>query len=204
MSEYPSMSHKSRELQKQEDSPERRARKVISGSAKTRKKSGLSKFTDMMISEDATNVKSYIFMDVLIPAFKKAISDIVTNGIDMILYGETGRNKKKSTTSKISYRSFYERDNDRPREREYSRSHSAFDYDEIIFDTRGDAQACLYEMENILEKYTYVSVGDLYDIAEISVPNHIVNNYGWTSLRNASVARVRDGYTIKLPKAMPL
>ena len=28
--------------------------------------------------------------------------------------------------------------------------------------------------------------------------------YGWTDIRNASVIRVRDGYMIKLPKALPL
>lgn len=58
------------------------------------KKSEMQKFADVFISEDVNNVKSYIVMDVLVPAIKKAISDIVTNGIDMILYGETGKSKR--------------------------------------------------------------------------------------------------------------
>ena len=53
-------------------------------------------------------MKSYIVMDVLVPAIKKAISDIVTNGIDMILYGEAGKSKKNSTASKVSYQKFYD------------------------------------------------------------------------------------------------
>ena len=34
--------------------------------------------------------------------------------------------------------------------------------------------------------------------------NYTDNKYGWTDIRNASVIRVRDGYMIKLPKALPL
>ena len=29
------------------------------------------------------------------------------------------------------------------------------------------------------------------------------NKYGWTHLRSADVQRVRDGYLLKLPKALP-
>ena len=54
----------------------------------------MQKFADVFISEDVNNVKSYIVMDVLVPAIKKAISDIVTNGIDMILYGKLGNQKR--------------------------------------------------------------------------------------------------------------
>lgn len=38
----------------------------------------------MFISEDAGNIKSYVVLDVLVPAIKKAIADIVTGGIDML------------------------------------------------------------------------------------------------------------------------
>ena len=94
MEEYKPNSHKSKEEQKNLV-PEKRVEKVISGTVKSKKKSEMQKFADVFISEDVNNVKSYIVMDVLVPAIKKAISDIVTNGIDMILYGETGKSKKE-------------------------------------------------------------------------------------------------------------
>ena len=80
-------SHRSREASADQNS-ERKIKKVVTSPVKTKKNDG-RKLANIFISEDAANVKSYVFMDVLVPAIKKAISDIVTNGIDMILYGET-------------------------------------------------------------------------------------------------------------------
>lgn len=93
MEEYKPNSHRSKEERK-ESIPEKHVEKVISGTVKPKKKSEMQKFADVFISEDVNNVKSYIVMDVLVPAIKKAISDIVTNGIDMILYGEAGKSKR--------------------------------------------------------------------------------------------------------------
>ena len=53
------------------------------------------------------------------------------------------------------------------------------------------------------EAYQVVSVADFYDLVGVS-GNYTDNKYGWTDIRNASVIRVRDGYMIKLPKALPL
>ena len=80
MEEYKPNSHKSKEDQKGAVS-EKKVEKVIAGTVKSKKKSEIRKFTDVFISEDIDNVKSYILLDVLIPAIKKAISDVVTNGI---------------------------------------------------------------------------------------------------------------------------
>jgi len=48
-----------------------------------------------------------------------------------------------------------------------------------------------------------VSVADLYELVGIQ-GSYTDNKYGWTkNIRNASVVRVRDGYLLKLPKALP-
>mgnify|MGYP004450855969 CR=1 FL=1 len=83
MENYPSNSHKARE-----EVAEKKVEKVVSGKTSTKKKSGMRKLSDTFLSEDVSNVKSYIFSEVLLPAAKKLVSDIVTNGIDMLLYGE--------------------------------------------------------------------------------------------------------------------
>lgn len=196
MEEYKSNSHKSRaEAAKQE----RKVEKVVTGTVKAKKKGGLHKFTDVFISEDASNVKSYIFMDVLVPAIKKAISDIVTNGIEMMLYGESGR-KKSSNASRISYRDYYKDDR---RSRERSSTRSGYDFDDIILDNRGEAEDVLSRMDELIETYGLVSVADFYDLVGIT-GNYTDNKYGWTDIRSANVIRVRDGYMIKLPRALPL
>lgn len=196
MEEYASNSHKSRaEAAKQDHKVE----KVVSGTVKTKKKTGLNKMANVFISEDAGNVKSYILMDVLVPAVKKAISDIVTNGIEMMLYGETGR-KKNSNSSRISYRDYY-KDDRRPRDRGVSRS--SYDYDDIILETRGEAEDVLSRMDEIMDTYGIVSVADFYDLVGIT-GSFTDNKYGWTNIRSANVLRTRDGYMIKLPRATPI
>jgi hypothetical protein len=56
----------------------------------------------------------------------------------------------------------------------------------------------------VSSEYGIVSVGDLYDLANITNDNYTLNKYGWTNLRDAKVVPTRDGYMIKLPRALPL
>lgn len=201
MEDYKSNSHKFKE-ERQEAPAERKVEKIITGSAKPKKKNEIQKFADVFISEDVVNVKSYILLDVLVPAIKKAISDIVTNGIDMVLYGETGHTKKNSTASKISYRNYYDKSSDR-RDFTSSRTKPGYSYDDIVLDNRGEAEDVLSRMDELISTYGLVSVADLYDLVGIT-GNYTDNKYGWTDIRSASTVRVRDGYMIKLPKALPL
>lgn len=200
--DYKPNSHKYKEETKNPSNDTKKVEKVIKGVAKTKKKNEIQKFADVFISEDATNVKSYIFEDVLIPSIKNAISDIVGNGINMILFGKSGTHKSNSAASKISYRSYYDRANDRRSVGE-TRTRSGYSYDEIVLDSRGEAEDVLSRMEELISTYGLVSVADLYDMVGIT-GNYTDNKYGWTDIRIASVVRVRDGYMLKLPKALPL
>lgn len=202
MEEYGPNSYKSKEEQKKIDEiPEKNIGKVIAGSAKSKKKGEIQKFADVFISEDASNVKSYIFLEVIVPAIKKAISDVVTNGIDMILYGQSGKNRKNnSTTTKVSYGKHYNDDSEWKR----SQPRTGFNYDDIIFENRGDAESVLDAMNEIISTYGVVSVGDLYDLADVSTDNFTVHKYGWKDIGGCRAVRVRDGYILKLPKATPI
>lgn len=201
MDEYKPNSHKSKEENKNSTDPssDKKVEKVVTGKARVKKKSELSKFADSMISEDAANVKSYILMDVLMPAIKKAVVDIVTDGINMILYGETSTASRKSSGSKISYRKFYEDD----RRESRSDRRRRYDYNEVIFDSRRDAEEVLSSMDDLLDRYKVVSVMDFYDLADQDSV-YTDRYYGWTNLHTAEVVRVRDGYAIKLPKPLSL
>lgn len=194
MENYPSNSHKARE-----EVAEKKVEKVVSGKTSTKKKSGIRKLSDTFLSEDVSNVKSYIFSEVLLPAAKKLVSDIVTNGTNMLLYGEI--KNKKGNSSKVSYSRYYD---DRSRDYRSPVVRNNFDYDEIIFETRGDAEAVLDAMYDILNQYKVVSVAELYDLASITTHNYTCNDYGWIDLRGSSVVRVRDGYILKLPRALAI
>ena len=199
--EYKSNSHRSKEGKTEALTDRKKVEKVVHGRVRTKPKSGISKITDIFISEDAANVKSYIVMDVLVPAVKKAISDIVRDGIDMILYGESRGRKNSSASGYVSYRD-YSRSDDRDRFRD-SRSRSSYAHDDIVLDSRGEAEEVLTRMDELIDTYGNVSVADLYDLVGKS-SEYTDNKYGWTNIRNAEPIRVRDGYMLKLPKALPI
>ena len=87
--------------------------------------------------------------------------------------------------------------------REAGSAKTRFDYNDIIFETRGDAELVLSELDELMDTYEMVSIQDLYSAAGLDCP-YTYNNYGWTNIRSAAVIRVNDGYMIKLPKAKPL
>ena len=200
MVDYKPNSHRSKENQKDTSADRKKLEKVVTGTVKTKKKGEIRKFTDVFVSEDISNVKNYIFMDVLVPAIKKAISDIVTSGTNMILYGGTG-GSRSSRVDRISYTDYSKRNSACPVDN--YRSRSGYSYDDIILESRGEAEEVLTRMDELVEQYGVVSVADLYDLVGKSC-EYTDNKYGWTNIRNAEPIRVRDGYMLKLPKALPI
>lgn len=202
MEDYKPNSNKFKEEQKQRES-DKKIEKVVTGKVITRKKSKVSRFLGEFISEDARSVKSYVLGEVLIPAIKKAISDIVTDGIDIILYGESRGNRKRSTADRVSYRNYYDTNRRTSMNERQALAAGSYSYDDIILNTRGEAEDVLARMDELMETYGLVRVADLYDLVGIT-GNYTDNKYGWTNIRNAEVIRVRDGYMIKMPRAVPI
>lgn len=202
---YPPNSHKFKEEQKNAVTEEKRVQKVVKGPVKT-KKNEVRKLADIFISEDITSVKNYIFMDVLVPAVKKAIYDIVTNGIDMFLYGGTGKGKSSSPSgAKVSYRNYYDQKNTNNgyRGSENTRNQSGFDYDDLEFENRGDAEAVIGQMQGAIVKYGFVTVADLFDMVDLPTP-YTSQKYGWMDVSSAEVIRFRGKYRLRLPRAVPI
>jgi len=199
-------SHKSKKTnalvvaEDKENREEKKVEKVITGTVRAKKK---NKFMEAFFSEEVSSVKSYILVDVLIPAAKKAFSDVITSGIDMILYGENGRRKKNSHASKVSYRSYYDREPERRRTYDALPVRASYSFDDIILDSRGEAEEVFMRMDELIDRYEVVSVFDLFELVGLPT-NYTDNKYGWTDIQRAKVIRVRDGYLLQLPKPMPL
>ncbi|NLD50533.1 MAG: hypothetical protein GX660_25610 [Clostridiaceae bacterium] len=196
--DYRTNSHRSKEL-----NTEKKVEKVVTGNVKTVKKNELKKFKDIFVSEDASNVKSYILFDILVPAIKKAISDVVTNGIAILLYGESGaKNTNFSTASRISYVDY--RNQYDSRNSTQNRVRGAYDYDDIVIPNRTDAENVIMRMDELIFKYGVASVGDLYDLVGLTSHNYTDNYYGWNDFRGAKAVPVNGGYLLKLPRPMPI
>lgn len=194
---YPSNSHRSKTSEK-----ERNSKKVISGNVVTRKKSLGKKIGETFLGDDTKSVGQYILYDVLIPAAKSTISDMVTGGIEMLLFGESrssGRSRRSRTYS--NYSSYYSGERERKPTIYHSRSRHSFD--DIILETREDAEEILTSLVDYIEDYGQATVSDLYDFLG-KTGDFTDNKWGWDNLRTASVSRVREGYLLNLPKPIPL
>ena len=92
----------------------------------------------------------------------------------------------------------------RKSERQYQDDrNNQFCNNNIVFNSRGDAEAVLMSMDELISQYEVVRVADLYDLAGIT-GDYTDYRYGWTDIRSARIERVRDGYIIRMPKALPL
>lgn len=198
--DYKPNSNRFKEQQKEASVEKKKIEKVITGKVKLKKKTGLQKMAGAMFAEDAEKVKSYIIMDVLLPTIADGITDILKKSIDAIFGRKSSRSDSRS--SKVSYRSYYDNP-DRGASNARSKS-GVYDYDDIIFNSRGEAEEVLDRMDELIDVYGNVSVAEFYDLAGVS-SEWTSNKYGWTDIHTAKVVRVSgDGYMIKLPRVIPL
>ena len=211
---YPVNSHKSRvrEPAKKttvEKQDERRTEKVISGHAITQKKGIFKRMTESFLGEDSRSIGEYIVQDVLILAAKRMICDAVGWGgaAEMILFGDRnigkGSRRDGGRGTHTSYGSYYKDTRDGRTDsgrRNISReARSKHDFDEVIFETRGDAEEVLFSLSELIVDYGEATVRDFYDFAGISA-SFTDEKYGWTDLRGVRVRPLRTGYAIDLPR----
>ena len=183
--------------------------KIVTGTVERKKKGFFKSITDNVFADDTKSVGSYILYDILLPAAKSMISEMVGGGIEMLLFGERrgGKNIRRDgvRSSVTSYGDYYNDDrNSRGREpsrgREMSRTaRSRHDFDEIIIPTRGEAEQVLDKLVDLTIQYHEATVADLYELTNVAT-EFTDRKYGWRSLKYAEVKRYRNGYIIDLPQ----
>lgn len=189
---YKSNSHKSKNLESKE-----RTASVVKGTVHQKKNSALKKFAGNFLSEDIEDTENYILSDLLIPTAKRLALDI----FEALLGLNTSSSKHSGT--RVSYKNYSSISSNNRISKESDRivRSTGYEFDEVIFETRRDAEAVLDAMFDILDTYQAVRISDLYDLAGVSNSNYAACKYGWINLEHCRIERTRDGYILKLPKA---
>ena len=133
------------------------------------------------------------------------ITDTVSNGIEMLLFGQTrgSRTRRDRGRSYVSYSNYY-KDRYRDRARYVSqRNRARHNFDDIILESRGEAEEVLSHLVDLTEDYGMASVADLYDLVGVT-SNFTDNKYGWDNLSSGRVVPVRGGYLLELPRPIVL
>lgn len=198
--QYPSNSYRS----KSESNEQKR--KAIEPVAQGRASSGKSlgrKITETFISGDIKDVKEYILDDVIIPGIKDFISELITNGTDMLLYGSTRKSRKSKNNGTTNYNSIYDGNRKEERKKKDAVNRDIYDYNEIAFDDRAKATLVLDKLEDLLDEYKMVSVADMKEASGFQ-SDYTDNNWGWMDLSGAKIIRDRGEYILKMPKVIDL
>lgn len=193
--EFPGNSHKQKDQEKQK----KEIKKVVSGKVSRKKKSLVQKAAGNLFSGDLTEVMGYVIDDVLLPAFKKLVWEGISNGAEMLIFGEVRTKKSKSNFNNYG-KYFREASSSRTRDR---RSRSRGEVDDIEFDDRWEAQDVLDSALDYLEQYDEITVADIYEMAGEDY-DHVDTQYGWDNLKGARVVRSRDVYILELPRPYKL
>lgn len=187
--------------------------KAIKGTAVMRKRPLGKRIAELFGAESGQNIFDYLIGDILIPAAKNTLSDFVSEGVDMALGIDTRRRRRdpKDRYGRFDYGSAYRvdrgdsRDRDRREFRDrYERDRTPTSYEDIVFETRADANRAISSMCDMIEAYDQVSIGDLFDAAGVSGGDYTDRRWGWTNISSARIIPVRGGYVLDLPKPILL
>lgn len=189
----------------QKSQPESR-KKVVSGSTSIKKEGAFEKFAHSFVQEDAKTIGNFVWSDVIVPAIKTTIADVVKNTLDMLFWGKSGaRSSSNVPASRVSYSSMYKTQQASQARNVAQQSNKTYYYDDISFDTRDDAMRVLKSMKEELEVYSEVSVAAFFDFAGRSREGKYTDNkWGWTDLSTADVYPANGRWWISFPKAIPL
>ena len=83
------------------------------------------------------------------------------------------------------------------------RARASHDFDEVILQSRAEAEEVIDNLYEVVSQYGAASVADLYQLVGITA-SHQDTKWGWTELRGTGVSKVRHGYLLDLPQPVPL
>lgn len=191
-----------------------RVKQKINGTAVIKKKSAFAKIRDMFIAEDADKVGSYILMDVIVPAVKRTIVDMIKSSADMI-FGTRGSSQSSGTryvygggsTPYITYGSSVKKQTEMSDSKRdpFDFSYIEFNHFQTSEENKQQAEIVVETMCDIIDSYKKAYVADLCDV--INAPcEYTANYYGWTDLHNLVPIKIPGtvNWYLKFPKATQL
>lgn len=199
-------SHKSRTPDGSDTTEREPVEKMVEGRVISRKPPWYKRVGRNFIAEDAGHVGEYILMDVVVPATKNLILDMISQTTERVLFGTTrGRVRRSplgaSLREQVNYGRYSEREVRRPiMSREARARH---DFNEIVLEHRDEAFDALEFLVARIARYGSATVADLYDSVGVT-SGHADRNWGWTDLNTADIRQVPGGFLLDLPGPEPI
>lgn len=209
--DYASNSKKNKDKEAQ---PEKRVERIIDTKVVAKKKPLGTRFMHTFFGGDFKSAMQYLAAEVLLPEARKLIVEMAYKGTERVVFGESRARPSRTygTTSRYNYNSSpissdprerRTRANlpDQPSRPGIQRARGG-DQD-LVFQSREEAERVIEQMMLVLEKYDVVSVADLHEMVGLSTV-HTDQKWGWDRLNDVSVRQVREGFLLELPNAEPI
>lgn len=211
MENYPPNSQRARNAETAPQEP-KKIERVVTGEVIRRKPPLSKRMFSTLVDGDRKSVIEYVIMDVIVPAAKDMVADAVSQGVERMIFGEARSRPRRGSgppSGRNGYVSYNRIGGVTPNRRDEGRSISrraraSHDFDEIILDTRPEAEEVMDRLFDMVSQYGEATVKDLYELVGIS-PTYTDDKWGWTDLQGLKCERLRNGgYLLDLPRPEPL
>lgn len=188
--------------------------KKIEGLGVVQTKPGIGKrIKDSFGGQDLKSVGLYLVLEVMVPASRDLLFDLIKEGGHRAIYGDSSRRSAPGTASILG--------GNRLRTTSYSSMSSAplsgnrrpgdtslnplnrpqFDFSNYVVPDRESAQEVLERMADAIEEFGVVTVADFYDLIGVSGNGFTDQKMGWDakSFSGADAKKVREGFILELP-----
>lgn len=197
------------------DIDKKEPRKVVVSGEVTKVKRGLLEriVASMVGPEGIKSVASMVGHEVVAPAIKSIVADSVTSGINALIYGPEGRNRKGSRyggsysrygnnqRTNYSQASRYAPTDDAPEDVVVRRQ--GFTTSDYLIGSRDEANLVLENLEDSLNDFNQVSVADFKEsIGQIT--EFTDNNFGWRDTTDFRIQAYRGKFVIISPRPTKL
>lgn len=138
-----------------------------------------------------------------------AAAGFVVCGVSMVKIALESEDVKSFVASKISDKIYeFISDEEAPRRQinkkvSYRDAYYSKHVGDIFFDSRETAERVLELSKEMINKYGFVTITNMYDLAGLNT-TYTEQKYGWVDLKEAKIIRVRSGYKLVLPAALPI
>lgn len=212
--EYNKVKTKVKPLDEANDMMDKHIQPVAKGRVK---KSGVGKWLGNVFfgEEGFRGWSGHMFYDVVVPSIQNGLADMATTAIQRAIFGQDYIHARRTTPSywgrgvnNVTRIDSWRDANRQDYTRNYAkRNRKASNYvEEIIFDTRQDAQEVFNIMLANLDAYGVVTVGDFYELSD--QPSKFTDqSFGWTisgngqGLQGARIVAARGGgFKINFPQ----
>jgi len=193
------------------EASKKKIERVTSGEVTRKRKSLRKQLSETFVAGDMKTAVRYVMFDVLLPAAKDMVVEAGSAGIEKLIFGESRRRRGASSpqagaTGYVSYNRYsgpMGSGVSTPPRAISRQSRARHDFDEIVLDSRVEAEEVIDRLFDLVSRYESATVADLYELVGLA-STHTDHKWGWTDFRGSGVTRIRDGYLLDLPDPEPL